>query len=103
MVQTLTSVEVVDRLLSDKYARWSSDGAWALVDYLEKIENETGQPLEFDRVEIRSDYSEYGSACGAAAELIGGQWGDEAEAVAALEQRTTVIGVKGGGVIVQAF
>ena len=101
MFVTLTTMEVVDRLLADEYANWTRAGAWAMAEYLEEMEAD--QPIEFDRVAIRCDYSEYGSACDAAAELLGGEWDDDAEAVDALERQTTVIGVKGGGVIVQAF
>ena len=101
MFETLTTMQVVDRLLADDCAAWTRAGAWALAEYLESLEDEA--PVEFDRVAIRCEYSEYGSACAAAAELLGGAWGDDAEAVIALERHTTVIGVPGGGVIVQSF
>jgi len=103
MVHTLTSAEAVDRLLSDHYANWSPAGARALVEHLEQIEDDIGEPFEFDAVAIRCDYSEYGSACDAAADLLGGVWSTDVEAVIALERHTPVIGVPGGGVIVQAF
>lgn len=103
MVHTLTTSEVVDLLLSDEHADWSPAGARVLVEYLEGIEADTGQPVEFDRVAIRCDYSEYATACHAAGELLGGLWWDPAAAVAALERQTVVLGIPGGGVIVQAF
>jgi hypothetical protein len=41
---------------------FSRDAAMALFDYLEELEEECGTPMEFDRVGIRCQFSEYGSA-----------------------------------------
>jgi len=107
MITTLTTWEAADRLTSDEFANWSSEGAHAMIEYLEQLEDDLGERIEFDRVAIRCDYSEYPSARDAASE-----WGyekkhedeeqDEAAALEWLEQKTTVIRFE-GGVIVQAF
>ena len=108
MIDTLTTGECVSRLYNDENANWSYEGATALVAYLEDLEDELGTPLEFDKVGIRCDYSEYASALEAAT-----QFGftpdesddDEAKEEAALEwleDRSTVITFD-GGVIVSAF
>lgn len=105
MKHTLTTTQAAELLLADEYAAWTRAGALALVEYLESVEDDTGEPIEFDRVAIRCDYSEYKSALEAASE-----WGykdddpdaDEREDAAAawLEARTTLIRFD-GGVIVQ--
>jgi hypothetical protein len=59
MKMNLSTYAVADLLLADNNANWSRAGALALADYLEEIESETGEEMEFDRVAIRCDYSEY--------------------------------------------
>jgi len=68
MVETLTTNEIADRLFRDKYAGWSYAGARALAEYLEDYEADSGETLEFDRVGLRCEYSEYGTAEEAATE-----------------------------------
>lgn len=114
MIQRLTTSEAADLLMNDKYAGWTYHGARALVEHLEELEEETGEPIELDVVAIRCDYSEYSSAVDAASVLSDweyrpDEWGadydqDEAEehALQYLQDRTTVI-LFNGGVIVQSF
>jgi hypothetical protein len=45
---------------------FSRDAAMALFDYLEGLEDEGVEPIEFDRVGIRCQFSEYESAIEAA-------------------------------------
>ena len=61
MKDTLTTTQSADMLLADENANWSYAGAIALVEYIESIEAGTGEEIEFDRVAIRCDYSEYES------------------------------------------
>ena len=114
MKETLSTNQVADALRADQYAGWSYEGARALAEYLEEYEEGTGEEMEFDRVALRCDFSEYGSASEAA-----GEYGwtpepseeededtrseeDEASALKFLQDKTTVIEF-GGGVIVQSF
>jgi hypothetical protein len=107
MFQTLSTSEAADLLKRDSNANWSYSAAHALVEYLEEIE-EGGEPIEFDAVAIRCDWSEYPSALEAAVDF-----GYEAEAETEEEEkskaamlwlcdRTTVIEFD-GGVVVCAF
>jgi len=59
MKDTLTTSQAADRLISDQYANWSRAGATALVEYLEELEESMGESIEFDRVAIRCEYTEY--------------------------------------------
>lgn len=108
MQQTLTTNEAADLLFADKSAGWSYAGARALAEYLEQYEEETGEEMEFDRVAIRCDFSEYETALAAASEYDfepDEEQGEEEWEAAALEwlrDRTQVIEFD-GGIIIQRF
>ena len=97
-------------LKADTNANWSYNGAHALIEHLEQLEEDTGAEIEFDAVAIRCDYSEYESALQAANEyayepnpnLGGGEQDDddrEADALAWLQDQTQVIEFDGGVII----
>ena len=108
MKQRLSTNEAADLLVADINADWSYEGAFALVEYLENLEDDTGEEIEFDRVALRCDFSEYPNAR-EAAEECGWEPDEDADSEdaeeAALEwlnNRTTVITFN-GGVIIQQF
>tara|TARA_R110000772_G_scaffold93212_4_gene190479 strand:- start:787 stop:1128 length:342 start_codon:yes stop_codon:yes gene_type:complete len=61
MKNTLNTSEAASLLMADDNAAWSMAGAYALAEYLEQIEYLGGAEIEFDRVAIRCEYSEYES------------------------------------------
>jgi hypothetical protein len=61
MKETLSTNEVAERLLADENANWTWAGAQALAEYLEELEADMGEEIEFDRVAIRCDFSEWES------------------------------------------
>ena len=108
MKETLTTSEIASKLFEDKDAGWSCAGAHALAEHLEELEADTGAEMEFDRVAIRCDFSEYGNAT-EAADAYGFEINDyfadseiEDAALKYLEDRTTIIRFS-GGIIVQNF
>ena len=105
MKKTLSTSEAADLLVADKDAGLSYAGARALVKYLENLEDDTGEEIEFDRVALRCDFSEYPNAR-EAAEECGWEPDEDADSEdAALEwltDRTTAITFN-GGVIIQQF
>jgi hypothetical protein len=108
MKKTLSTSEAADLLAADKNAGWSYAGARALVEHLEATEKDTGEEIEFDRVALRCDFSEYPNAR-EAAEEYGWEPDEDADSEDAeeaalkwLNDRTTVIAFD-GGVIVQQF
>lgn len=108
MKQTLSTSQAVDFLLRDENARWSYQGARALVEHLEQLEEETGDEMEMDVVAIRCDYSEHVTAWEACEDLdleVTGETGDpEGEAIARLEKAGVLVAVlENGGVIVSNF
>ena len=117
---TLNTYQIADALKNDTCARWSYNGSLALAEYLEELEESTGEEIELDVCAIRCDFSEYESALAAALEY---DWspeasilddddnlrpGDEVEeeneelALKWLENRTQVISFD-GGIIVSQF
>ncbi len=99
MILTLDTKEAVRMLLEDESAKWSENAAAAIVNHLESVEEDTGNSIEFDRVAIRCDYSEYASAKVAASAY--GEELDEVSALRWLDDRTTVIPFTGGVLILQ--
>ena len=61
MKKTLTTYDIANELQQDSNANWSHYGAYALAEYLEELEADTGEEMELDIVAIRCDYSEYSS------------------------------------------
>ena len=66
MYTNLSTDEAIKLLKEDDNADWSWDGATALIEYLEDLEDSLDKPIEFDRVALRCEYSEYSSALEAA-------------------------------------
>lgn len=112
MYQNLSTDEAIKLLKSDDNADWSWSGAEALIEYLEELESSGGKSIEFDRIAIRCEYSEYSSALEAAQDygFTPSENDDddddddeiESAAIAYLEDRTTVIKFD-TGVIIQQF
>jgi len=58
MKTTLNTLDIARALKSDENAAWSWSGAKALAEYLEQLEEETGEEMEMDVCAIRCDFSE---------------------------------------------
>ena len=59
MKTTLSTTEAAHRLIDDENANWSRGGAFALVEYLEELEEDIGEEIEFCPVSLRCDFSQY--------------------------------------------
>tara|TARA_R110002050_G_scaffold260934_2_gene400812 strand:- start:2961 stop:3356 length:396 start_codon:yes stop_codon:yes gene_type:complete len=59
MKYTLTTNEVALALINDEHAEWSHNGAIALAEHLELIEEDCKIELEMDVILIRCEWSEY--------------------------------------------
>ena len=68
---TLSTHYAAHLLTQDKDANWSYRGAMALVEYLEQLEEETGEEMEFDAVAIRCDFAEWEDLMEFAVEYFG--------------------------------
>ena len=58
---TLTTNQIAEMLRQDSPDSWSYNGAKALAEYMEEHEEQSGEEIEFDAVEIRCGFSEYDS------------------------------------------
>jgi len=61
MNKTLNTSDITNALLKDENAAWSYNGARALAEYLEELEEDCGIELELDVVALRCEFSEYAS------------------------------------------
>mgnify|MGYP003136417739 CR=1 FL=1 len=102
MKQTLSTERAVQLLLDDKNANWSLQGAIALVEHLEQLDEDMNTESEFDLIAIRCDYSEYESATEALSDYTSETVKDDDSAIELLQNETVVIQFK-GGIIIQNF
>lgn len=118
MYRDISNQECARELCSDAQNGFSYDGALALMEYFDEINDSCGCRIMYDPVAFRCEYSEYGSAlecvtdyegldgaCGAAS-FFGMDNTDkdalEEAALTYLMDRTSVIRFD-GGVVVQNF
>jgi len=59
VVNTMTVSQMANDLLDDENASWTRLGAYAIAEYLDNLSEDIGEPIEWCRVAIRCDYSEY--------------------------------------------
>ena len=102
MKQELSTGQAAHILLQDDNAAWSYNGAYALVEYLEQLEDDLGESIEMDRVAIRCEFSEYSDAIDAYQVYNNDDSIDESDALQWLYENTTVIEFN-GGIIIRDF
>ncbi len=77
MKTTLSTSHAAEILANDENSSFSRLGAYALVEYLEQMEEDCGEEIEFDRVAIRCDFAEYDSLTDWAENyFVGDNWRD---------------------------
>ena len=87
---------------NDRKDTFSYNGKRALFDYLEEYEESAGEDIELDIVALCCEFTEYDSVL-EAVHVYDESIKDEKEARAYLEDRTTILNIKNGGVIIQNF
>lgn len=104
----LSTLEARELLRPDVPDHWSWEGTLALIEYLESLEDSSGEFIEFDRIALRCEYCEYANILEAAKnyDISFPEDANEDEieetAWAYFEDRTTVIRFE-SGVIIQLF
>ena len=91
MKTTVNAYQFVDEMTGHGFTR---SGAFALFEYLEQCEEETGHELELDPIAFCCDFTEYENL-----QQIAHEYGQEYGDLDYLEQRTTVIEFEGGIII----
>ena len=59
MKQEITECQFIDEIVGDEYNSMGYEGARALYEYLEEMEDSGGEEITFCRADIRSQYTEY--------------------------------------------
>jgi hypothetical protein len=106
MKRTLSTYEVAGLLMSDEYAKWSRNAAYAIAEYYENLEQETGEEIAFCPVAIRCDWSEFRTAV-EVVECYGLTLPEEERTESLVEdylsENTEYIKLPDGGYLVQNF
>ena len=61
MKTEMTTYECAKALTHDDFASWTRSGAFALVEYLEQMEDDCETSIGFDPVALRCEFNEYES------------------------------------------
>ena len=61
MKTTLSTYQIAEALFADETANWTRPASLALAEWLEQMEEDTGEEMELDVVAIRCDFSEFKS------------------------------------------
>ena len=61
MKTTLSTYQYAEMLCNDNNANWTRAGAFALIEHLEELEEDTGEEIDFCPVALRCDFSQYES------------------------------------------
>ena len=98
MKQTIRENEFVHAIVSDDYNDISYEGAIALFEYLEELEDSIGEEIEFDSVAIRCEWAEYENLEAVLSEY------DNIKTLEELQDNTTVILIEDSDrLIIQQF
>ena len=57
MFTIVTRTMAIEVLMADTYANWTYEEASALFDWYEELEEDIGEPIAFDYVDIRCEWS----------------------------------------------
>ena len=59
MIDTISEYQFTDWFMENRPNNFSYEGTKALFDYLEQLEEDCGQPMEFDPIAFCCAYSQY--------------------------------------------
>lgn len=91
MKKTVNVYEFTDTMTLNGFSR---SGCFALFNWIEEVEEETQEQIEFDPIALRCYFTEYKNL-----KQIARDYGDEYSELDYLEQTTTVIEFDGGLII----
>ncbi len=99
MKQTVNEYDFIDAFKRmDREENFSYEGLSALFDFLEQLEEDTGEEMELDVIAICCDFCEYANL-----EDFRNDYGDEYQTLEDVENETTVIRIDDTRFIIQAF
>ena len=98
MYQQIDEYDFVKAFEEIRPNNFSRAGLFALYDYLEQYEEDTGKQIELDVIAICCEYAEYESL-----EEFQEDYGDDYQSIDEIEQVTTVIPIDDDGFIILQF
>ena len=111
MVKTITESEFVEAFDDyDRSENFSIEARRGLFEYMEDMEESMGEPMELDVISVCCEWGEYESAVEACQDYVSefddsdpNDPDDELKAHEFLCERTSVIRLASGGVVIEAF
>jgi hypothetical protein len=99
MKQTVYKSDFHDAFIKmGRKENFSYAGLNALYDYLENLEDDTGEEMELDVIALCCEYTEYSDIA-----EFQNDYGEEYETIEDIEDKTTVIRIDDESFIIQAF
>lgn len=98
MKKIISFSDFVDDFRSIRPDNFTYEGLEALFDYLEQLEQDTGEEIELDVIALCCEFSEYEDI-----EEFQRNYGDDYETIEDIEYQTTVIPVGDEGFIIADF
>jgi hypothetical protein len=99
MIEQVNENDFIQRFSAmGRQDNFSYDGLKALFAYFEQLEEEIGEPVEFDCIAICCEYSEYDSL-----KEFQDNYGSDYETMEDIENETTVIKIDDDRFIIQDF
>jgi|TARA_R100000084_G_scaffold76637_1_gene34715 hypothetical protein len=99
MIRTINEYDFIDAFKKmGRENNFSYDGLVALYDYLEMLEDDTGQPYNLDVIALCCEYREFDNL-----EEFQADYGDEYETIEDIQNATSVIMIDDTRFIIQQF
>ena len=99
MIRTINQYDFIDAFKKmGREENFSYNGLVALYEYLEMLEDDTGQSIELDVIALCCEYAEYDNL-----EEFQADYGDEYETIEDIQNATTVIMIDNDSFIIQQF
>ena len=96
IISNVTSYDFHNAFNAMRPDDFSYDALEALYTYLDDVSDDIGEPLELDVIAICCDFTEYTTVAEALAAY-------SLESLEELQNNTTVLGLDGGGLVIQQF
>ena len=99
MIRTINEYDFIDAFKKmGRIDNFSNSGLVALYEYLEMLEDDTGQTIELDVIALCCEYAEYDNL-----EEFQADYGEDYETIGDIESDTTVIMIDDDSFIIQQF
>ena len=98
MIKTINEYDFIDAFKGMREDNFSYDGLVALYEYLEMLEDDTGQSIELDVIALCCGFTEYDNL----KEFLA-DYGEDYETIEDIQNATTVIMIDDDSFIIQQF